>query len=104
MIVYKMQFSILYFEIFYDVRYSFIHINVVLSIITFQRTKQFMKKHFRSYFGVVDDKDEDTDLPASEYFRFVKFWDITVIFSDVLTLYGTVWIVFNTVVYTYLSL
>jgi hypothetical protein len=55
-----------------------------------------MKKHYQSYYGVVD-KDE-TDLPASEYFRFLKFWDITVIFSDILTLYGTVWIVFNTVV------
>ncbi|XP_060580133.1 mucolipin-3-like isoform X3 [Ruditapes philippinarum] len=62
---------------------------------TFWRTKQFMKKHYQAYYGVVD-KDE-TDLPASEYFRFLKFWDITVIFSDILTLYGTVWIVFNTV-------
>jgi hypothetical protein len=60
----------------------------------FQRTKQFMKKHYQSYFGVVD--KEETDLPASEYFRFLKVWDITVMISDILTLYGTIWIVFNT--------
>ncbi|XP_060580130.1 mucolipin-1-like [Ruditapes philippinarum] len=54
-----------------------------------------MKKHYQAYFGVVA-KDE-TDLPASEYFRFLKFWEVTVITSDILTLYGTVWIVFNTV-------
>lgn len=68
---------------------------MIFAAYTFWRTKQFMKKHYQAYYGVVD-KDE-IDLPASEYFRFLKFWDITVIFSDILTLYGTVWIVFNTV-------
>lgn len=33
---------------------------------------------------------EETDLPFSEYFRFVKLWDIVVIASDIFTLIGTI--------------
>ncbi|XP_060552427.1 mucolipin-3-like [Ruditapes philippinarum] len=67
---------------------------MVFAAYAFWRTKQFMKNHYQTYFGVVD-KDE-TDLPASEYFRFLKFWDIIVIISDILTIFGTRWIVSKT--------
>ncbi|XP_060552426.1 mucolipin-3-like [Ruditapes philippinarum] len=67
---------------------------IVFAAYTLWRTKQFMKKHYQAYFRVVD-KDE-TDLPASEYFRFLKFWDIIVIISDILTIFGTRWIVSKT--------
>ncbi|XP_060552431.1 mucolipin-3-like [Ruditapes philippinarum] len=67
---------------------------MVFAAYAFWITKQFMKKHYQAYFGVVD-KDE-TDLPASEYFRFLKFWDIIVIISDILTIFGTRWIVSKT--------
>ncbi|XP_053409028.1 mucolipin-3-like [Mercenaria mercenaria] len=70
-------------------------LTILFAAFSFLKTKQFMKKHYRSYYRPVD-KDE-VDLPASEYSRFIKYWDIAVIVSDILTLYGTVWIVFNTV-------
>ncbi|XP_053409003.1 mucolipin-3-like isoform X2 [Mercenaria mercenaria] len=69
-------------------------LTIAFAAFSFWKTKHFMKKHYRSYYGAID--EDEIDLPTSEYLRFVKFWDITVLFSDVLTLYGTIWIVFNT--------
>ncbi|XP_060586633.1 mucolipin-3-like [Ruditapes philippinarum] len=70
---------------------------MIFAAYTFWRTKQFMKEYFQAYFGVEVNDNAETDLPVSEYFRFLKFWDATVVISDILTLYGTVRIAFHTV-------
>ncbi|XP_045165455.2 mucolipin-3-like [Mercenaria mercenaria] len=67
--------------------------SIVLAVYIFWKTKGYMKKYYKRYYLPMD--DDETDLPVSEYLRFINFWDIVVICSDVLTLYGTVWIVFE---------
>lgn len=68
-------------------------VTVAFAIFTLVKTKLFMKKYYQEYYGVQDKTEKD--LPVSEYFHFLKIWDILTIIADILTVYSTVWIVFN---------
>jgi hypothetical protein len=52
-----------------------------------------MKVNYVRYYNPVDPNEKD--LPMREYWRLVNFWEIAVLISDILTLYGTIWIVFE---------
>lgn len=51
-----------------------------------------MKEYYRRFYRPMD--ENETDLPVSEYFKFVKFWDIVVFLSDIFTLVSTIEIIF----------
>ncbi|XP_060561052.1 mucolipin-3-like [Ruditapes philippinarum] len=56
---------------------------ILLAVFIFMETK--------SYFAGKGKKD----LPMREYWRLINFWEIAVLISDILTIYGTIWIVFE---------
>ncbi|XP_060570279.1 mucolipin-3-like [Ruditapes philippinarum] len=63
---------------------------LVFVLCTYCRTKQYMKKHYKTHY-----KDDNEDLPTSEYCRFFPFWDIITFLSDICTSIGTFLIVHN---------
>ncbi|XP_053392471.1 mucolipin-3-like isoform X2 [Mercenaria mercenaria] len=67
---------------------------ISFGLYVYWKTKMFMKEHIKDFYGHRDEEKED--LPPSEYFRFLKFWDITVIVSDILTLVATDFITYKT--------
>ena len=51
-----------------------------------------MKMYYRRFYKPVI--KNETDLPWKEYFKFVNFWEMIVILSDVFTLLGTAMVTF----------
>ncbi|XP_060567498.1 mucolipin-3-like [Ruditapes philippinarum] len=66
---------------------------ILLAVYIFMKTKSYMKVNYVRYYNPVDPTEKD--LPMREYWRLVNFWEIAVLISDILTLYGTIWIVFE---------
>ncbi|WAR25199.1 MCLN1-like protein [Mya arenaria] len=57
------------------------------------RTKAYMRKYFKQFYKPA--VQTENDLPWREYAKFFRLWDILVFVGDILTLYGTIWIVFS---------
>ncbi|XP_052259888.1 uncharacterized protein LOC127864232 [Dreissena polymorpha] len=61
--------------------------NITWGVVAFFQTKSYMVRYFKMLFMPVN-KDE-TDLPRSEYFRFLKIWEIFILVADVMNISGS---------------
>ncbi|XP_052781865.1 mucolipin-3-like [Mya arenaria] len=66
---------------------------VTCGIVLYWRTKAYMRKYFKQFYKPA--VQTENDLPWREYAKFFRLWDILVFVGDILTLYGTIWIVFS---------
>ncbi|KAH3893237.1 hypothetical protein DPMN_017381 [Dreissena polymorpha] len=61
--------------------------NITWGVVAFFQTKSYMVRYYKKLFMPVN-KDE-TDLPRSEYFRFLKIWEIFILVADVMNISGS---------------
>ncbi|XP_052283100.1 mucolipin-3-like isoform X2 [Dreissena polymorpha] len=61
--------------------------NISWGVVAFYQTKSFMVRYYKKLFMPIN-KDE-TDLPRSEYLRFLKIWEILILGADVMNIIGS---------------